>query len=181
MSYEAKTDHATPPVHSPFGMLVDGLNGLGSVLIFLVMILICSDVLARDLFNSPIHGVAEMVSLSIIAIVFLQLGSTLRHGRMSRAELFIDGFRERNPRAGGLLQCIFNVAGVVVCCVILWATWPKFSAAWTNNEFIGVQGQFTAPTWPVRLIVLIGGTVTAIQYLLLVWQDLRAAFARRTS
>lgn len=159
-----------------FGRLVDGLNGLGSLLIVAIMALICADVLMRDLANRPIHGVSEMVGLAIIAIVFLQLGSTLRHGRMSRAELFIDGFRERRPRAGGVLQALFDAAGLAVCAILFYATWPKFVQAWTNDEFIGIQGVFTAPTWPVRLLVLAGLAVTGVQYLLITLADLRAAF-----
>lgn len=161
-----------------FGWLVDGLNGIGSLLIGAVMLLICADVLARNLINRPIHGVSEMVGLSIIAIVFLQLGSTLRHDRMSRAELFIDGFRLRHARAGACLQLLFDLAGVLVCAILFYATWPKFDQAWSNSEFIGVQGVFTAPTWPVRLIVLVGLAVTAIQYLLIALRDARLAVSR---
>jgi TRAP-type C4-dicarboxylate transport system permease small subunit len=163
---------------SLFGRLVDGLNGLGSLLIVAIMVLICADVLMRDLANAPIHGVSEMVGLSIIAIVFLQLGSTLRHGRMSRAELFIDVFRARRPRTGALLQLVFDLCGVAVCAVLFYATWPKLEQAWSNAEFIGVQGVFTAPTWPVRLIVLVGVAVTGLQYLLIAYRDARAVFGR---
>lgn len=161
--------------NTAFGWLVDGLNGAGSLLIGAIMLLICADVLARNLVNQPIHGVSELVGLAIIAIVFLQLGSTLRHGRMSRAELFIDGFRLRHPRAGALLQLLFDLAGVAVCSILFYATWPKFDQAWSNSEFIGIQGVFTAPTWPVRLIVLIGLGVTAIQYLVIAVRDARSA------
>ena len=167
------------PAKAWFGTAIDGLNGAGSVLIGAIMLLICADVVARNAFNRPIHGVAELVALSIVAIVFLQLASTLRHGRMSRAELFIDDFRQRHPFAGGLLQASFDLAGVLVCAVLVWATWPKFAAAWTGAEFVGVQGQFTAPTWPVRLVVLIGGSLTAIQYGVHVVRNVRGAWASR--
>lgn len=181
MSYESNTDLEAGPEErrgrdSPFGYLVDGLNGLGSVLILAVMVLMVADVLMRDLFNAPIDGVAELVAISIIAIVFLQLGSTLRHGRMSRADLFIDGFTLRHPRAGNLIHAVFAVAGAVVCGVIFYATAPRFARSWTENEFFGVQGVFTVPTWPVQFIVLVGCAVTAIQYLLhVLWHVRRAA------
>ncbi len=180
MSYESNTDlesasRERPGRDSPFGYLVDGLNGFGSILIFAVMALMVADVLMRDLFNAPIDGVAEMVAISIIAIVFLQLGSTLRHGRMSRADLFIDGFTLRHPRAGNAIHALFCLAGVFVCGVIFYATWPTFAKAWVENDFYGVQGVFTMPTWPVKLIVLVGCTVTAIQYLLHALWHLRTA------
>jgi TRAP-type mannitol/chloroaromatic compound transport system permease small subunit len=169
---------AGPPARaSVFGVVLDGLNGLGSVLIFAVMFLICADVLARGVFNAPIYGVAELVSISIVAIVFLQLGSTLRHERMSRAELFIEGFRQRHPTAGGLLQSLFDLAGIAVCGMLLYASWPIFLGAWTGKEFLGVPGQLTVPTWPVKLIVLVGCAATAAQYAVNFCRDMRLALA----
>ncbi|MFO1352190.1 MAG: TRAP transporter small permease subunit [Gammaproteobacteria bacterium] len=115
--------------------------------------------------------------MSIVAIVFLQLPSTLRHGRMARADIFIDGFVERRPRAGHGLQALFHGLGAILCGVIIHATWPVFAKAWGNEEFIGVEGVFTAPTWPLRLIVLIGAAFTALQYLALAAQHLGEAHA----
>lgn len=182
MSYESNTDLESAPTErrgpeSPFGYFVDGLNGLGSILIFCVMGLMVADVLMRDIFNRPIDGVAEMVAISIIAIVFLQLGSTLRHGRMSRADLFIDGFTLRHPKAGNLIHMLFSLAGVFVCGVIFYATYPTFIKAWVENDFYGVQGVFTMPTWPVKFIVLLGCGVTALQYLLHAFWHLRKSIA----
>jgi TRAP-type mannitol/chloroaromatic compound transport system permease small subunit len=184
MSYEAATnlEQASPDTRPTtlFGWVVDGLNGVGSLLIFAVMFLICADVIARDFFNSPIHGVAELVAMSIIAIVFLQLASTLRHGRMSRAELFIDDFKLKHPFAGNLIQFVFDLCGVLVCCILVYATWPILNRAWTGNEFIGVQGVFTAPTWPVKFVVLLGAGLTALQYLVHAQRSLKAAFDSRS-
>ncbi|MDZ4123222.1 MAG: TRAP transporter small permease, partial [Hydrogenophaga sp.] len=123
MSYEANTDlEAGPPPSgaptSAFGRLIDGLNALGSVVIGLIMVLMCTDVLLLNLFNRPIDGVAELVATSIIVIVFLQLPATLRHGRMSRADLFIDPYILKRPRAGKRLRAVFSVVGIFACGVI---------------------------------------------------------------
>jgi TRAP-type mannitol/chloroaromatic compound transport system permease small subunit len=160
---------------SAFGMVLDGLNGLGSLLLFGIMLLVCADVISRNLLNAPIYGVAEVVSVSIVAIVFLQLASALRHNRLSRAELFIDVFRLRHPMAGGLLQALFDVAGAAVCLLLLYASWPIFAQAWRGDEFIGVVGQFTMATWPVKLIVVVGSALTAVQFVINCIADVRAA------
>lgn len=184
MSYERDADlRADAPAGPPpgaFGRLVDGLNGAGSALIFAVMLLVVADVLARDLLNAPIDGVAELVAMSIVAIVFLQLASTLRHGRMSRADLFIDGFRARRPRAAAGLQALFDAAGVLVCAVIGWASWPLLVKAWQGAEYVGIQGVFTAPTWPVKAIVVLGCVVTGLQYGVHCVANLRAAAGGRS-
>lgn len=177
----------TPPVGprqrdsgaSLFGIVADGLNGLGTALIIGIMVLVFVEIVARGVFNRPIEGIAYIVALSIVSIVFLQLASTLRHGRMPHVDIFIDGFRRRNPRAGGLLQAVFDLTGVAVCIIILWASWPKLDASWTDNEFVGLQGQFTAPIWPMRLIIVIGATLTGIQYAIHMVEDVKSAIGRR--
>lgn len=180
MSYEVSTDLETEAApnstrDSLFGYFVDGLNSTGSMLILVVMLLMCADILARNIFNSPIHGVAELVAISIVTIVFLQLASTLRHDRMSRADIFIDHFAARRKLSGNLLLALFNLAGTVMCSVVFYATLPVFLKAWSDNEYLGVEGVFTAPTWPVRFIVLIGAATAAIQYLLILVGNLRSA------
>lgn len=179
MSYEANTDleagSAPSAPHSAFGVLVDSLNGLGSLVIASVMVLMCADVVLRNLFNQPIDGVAELVATSIIIIVFLQLPATLRHGRMSRADLFIDPFVARRPRAGKRLRALFSLAGVFACGVIAYATWPLLMRAWRDNEFLGIEGVFTFPTWPMRAVVVLGAVLAAVQYLLLAFQDMEAS------
>lgn len=163
-----------------FGRVVDGLNAIGSVLIFAVMFLICADVTSRNLANRPIDGVAEMVSMSIIAIVFLQLASTLRHGRMSRADIFIEPLRNRRPRTAASMDAFFALAGLVVCAAIAWASWPVFTKAWIDSEFIGVQGVFTAPTWPVKGLVVLGCWMAAAQYAVMLVDKTLVALGRRT-
>jgi TRAP-type C4-dicarboxylate transport system permease small subunit len=181
VSFDANTDlEASHPFrdgvpHSPFGRLIDTLNAIGSVVIGAVMLLMCADVLMRDLFNRPIDGVAELVATSIIVIVFLQLPATLRHGRMSRADLFIDPLLQRRPAAGRRLRALFSLAGVFACGVIAWASFPLLARAWRENEFLGIESVFSFPTWPMHGVVVLGAGLAALQYLLLVWQDLKDA------
>lgn len=161
-----------------FGLFVDGLNAVGSVIIGILMLLICSDVASRTLANKPIAGVSELAAMSIVVIVFLSLASTLRHGRMARADLFIDNFVRRHHVVGPVLDGLFHIAGAVTCGLIVWATIPNLVEAWTRDLFVGVQGVFTAPTWPVRSAVIAGASVAALQFLTMAWARFRAAFSR---
>ena len=92
---------------------------------------------------------------------------------MSRADLFIDPFLQRRPAAGMRLRAFYSVAGVFACGLIAYASWPPLLRAWNNNEFLGIEGVFTFPTWPMRGVVVLGSVMAALQYALLVWQDLR--------
>ena len=69
-----------------FSKFVAGLNSAGSVLILAIVVLINLDVFSRFLFNNPIDGVTELVELSIVAIVFLQLADAVRNGRLTRSD-----------------------------------------------------------------------------------------------
>lgn len=158
--------------NSLFGYLVDGLNAVGSLLIFSIMAMIVVDVLSRNLLNKPIAGVAELVAASIVMIVFLQLPSTLRHGRMAQADIFIQGFTERHPRLGHGLQTLFYLAGSYMLWVVYQGTLPTFLRAWERNQFMGVEGVFTFPVWPIRLVVIACAAITLLQYLLLALQAL---------
>lgn len=178
MSYELATDleNAPPPAAaapSAFGRLIGLLNAAGSLVIGAVMLLMCADVLLRNLANLPIDGVAELVATSIIVIVFLQLPATVREGRMSRADLFIDPLLQRRPAAGRRLRGLFSMAGIFACAVIAYASWPALMRSYSEAEYLGVPGVFTFPLWPMRAVVVLGAALAAVQYLLLAIADLR--------
>ena len=161
-----------------FGYLADGMSAMGSFVIFGMMLLVCSDVLLRSLMDRPIYGVNEIMSLSIVAIVFLQLASTLRNNRMARADIFIDKLIKTSPGVGHGLRALYGVAGMIAFGIIVYGTYPLWERAWHAGEYIGVPGLLTVPTWPVRTIVIVGAVVTVIQYAINVSEDISASIQR---
>ena len=139
------------------------LNVLGTVLIVALMILINADVIGRGVFLAPISGVPELVSMSIVAIVFLQVGQAFRMGRFTRTDALIDALRRRLPRVRAVLELIYCSAGFFIIAVLLQASYPLFVKAWDRDTFVGTVGDFIAPIWPVKLIVLIGCTALLLQ------------------
>ena len=57
-----------------------------------------------------------------------------------------------------------SVSGVVFMGLVLWGSVPFFVDAWVGDYYIGVEGMFTAPVWPVALVIVIAITVTMIQF-----------------
>lgn len=147
-----------------------GLNVLGSALILVLMILFGIDVSGRVLFNAPVSGVPELVTLSIVAIVFLQIPAALRAGRMTRSEGFLSMLHTRAPGLARALETLFDLTGVAVLWIIVSTTWPIFTKAWETNEFIGALGDFTVPVWPVKLTLVIGGGTLILQFLARIWR-----------
>jgi TRAP-type C4-dicarboxylate transport system permease small subunit len=160
----------------PFAALLAGLNAVGTVWIFALMIIINADVIGRTLFTMPVPGVPELVRLSIVGIVFLQIGSTLRAGRITRVEALTDWLARRSPRLGQALQGIYALLGAMLFMILFVACLPIFERAWTTNQYAGVEGYVTYPFWPIYLILLVGCACCAVQYLIFAWQGLSGAF-----
>lgn len=160
-----------------FSRLLGAMNALGTVWIFLLMVLINTDILGRELFSTPVRGTTELLSLSIVGIVFLQLGHTLMSGRMTRSDMVIENLLILRPRIGRTLQGIFNMLGAVFLAIIFWGSIAPFEEAIEIGEYVGAAGDFTAPTWPIRLLILIGSATTGLQYLVMAWQDFRFVYA----
>ena len=156
-----------------FGGLVESLNAVGTLCIFAVMILINFDIFGRFAFSSPLPGVKEIVELSIVGIVFLQLPHTLRVGRITRSDAAFNQLLSRFPRVAHVLSALYNLTGALLAALIVYGSVPRFASAWSDNHYIGNQGIFVAPVWPVRLIIVIGCTCLAVQFALFVWRDMR--------
>lgn len=163
----------------PFEMVLSVLNSIGTLWIFALMVVISLDVIGRTAFNSPLPGVLELVRLSIVGIVFIQLGHTLRAGRITRADNLIRIVQRRLPRLGYGMQALFELAGTGIFVVLFQASLPLFLRSWASGEYAGIEGYITYPVWPVRLIILIGSAGAGIQFLLFAWRDLVAAWSGR--
>lgn len=159
-----------PQVFSKIRIAIDqltlGLNVAGTCLIIAIMVLVNTDVIGRGFFNAPLSGVPELVSMSIVAIVFLQIGQTYRMGKLTRSDALIGILKKRNPRLHALMEFIFCGIAIAVISSLLWASWPLFVKSWIRNTFEGTIGDFTAPIWPVKLIILIGCTTLLVQLII---------------
>lgn len=167
----------------PFGLhhLTRAMNALGTLWILGLMVLINADVFGRNLMSHPVRGVTEMVSLSIVGIVFLQLADTLHSGRFTRADILLDRLKRSNPAAADSMQAAFHVVGLALMLVILLASWQPLLESVRIQEYVGAIGDFQLPVWPVRLITLIGLSTTALCFLLLAWRDVVRLRSRPTS
>ena len=162
------------PVIRAFAALVAGLNSIGTTWIFVLMLVINVDVLSRFLFNAPIQGVAEIVELSIVGIVFLQISDAVRAGRLTRSDGLYMQILKRRPVVGHVMGVVFDLAGSVFFIFILLGAVPRLIEAWERGYFAGNEGLFVVPVWPIRLILVIGCIVVALQFALLAWRNVQA-------
>ena len=94
--------------------VTQAFNVMGTILIIFVMIVVNADVIGRELFLSPIAGVPMMVSMSIVAIVFLQTPQTFRQGRLTQNEAILNSIGNRN-----LFIKLFNIYYIFTIIICL--------------------------------------------------------------
>ncbi|MDP3342216.1 TRAP transporter small permease subunit [Frigidibacter sp.] len=132
------------------------LSIAGAIMVLALVLLIDADIGSRFFFNRPLNGVAELVELTIVALVFLQLPMAVADGGMVRSGELLRVLSARVPRLGQGLTVLFELAGVIVLGVLAAGLLPKLAEAWTDSLYKGQPGMFTAPIWPVTAICLIG-------------------------
>ncbi len=161
-----------------FGWIVGGMNATGSCWIMVLMLLINAEAIGRSAFNQPIIGVIEMIEISIVGIVFMQLADSLRQGVLTRSDGLFNQVMARSPRAGHAMGLFTSVSGAVFMALVLWGSVPYLIDAWEKDYYVGVEGLFTAPVWPIVLIIVISVTVTMIQFLINLAEHLRPLIGR---
>ncbi len=139
-------------------------NVVGSLLILGLVALITADVMGRNVWGAPIAGVPQIVSLSIVVIVFLQAPQALKAGRMTRSDGVIDLLHRRLPRLARGLETIFDLTGIAVMSAILYSHWPMLIRSWERGDFVGAVGDFTAPTWPIKAMLALGSVLLSLQF-----------------
>ena len=157
-----------------FEIWVVMLNSIGTAWIFLLMLIINADVLARFLFNAPIDGVPEMVALSIVGIVFLQLSDAVRAGRLTRSDGFFNRVVARKPRLGLLLNTFYDLCGIAFFVAILFGAIPIFIEAYQGDYYAGTEGILTVPVWPIKLVLVISCITVVAVFASLIWRHVSA-------
>lgn len=144
---------------------------LAAVLAFLLCFLVVADVLGRVVFNSPVKGTVEIVSLSIVVICYLQAGFAIRSGGMLNVDMFVS---KASPRGQSVFAALGALAGLVFFAIICWGSWDGAAHAWSSNEYEG-EGALRVPVWPARFIVVVGTALATFSYLLLLVQHCASA------
>lgn len=168
MNHEPDFASETPAVAgltNPLHGVANVLAAVGTVWIFLMMLLIVADVLGRNFFDAPITGVAEFAARSVASIVFLQLAAAISSGRMTRSDFLLRVIGKRSPATVKVLEVLNVVIGALLFLALAFIAWPQLTEAIQINEYLGVQGVFTVVTWPFRALIVLGSAVAAVAYL----------------
>jgi tripartite ATP-independent transporter DctM subunit len=142
------------------------MNGAGVIWVFAIMIMICADIVGRNVFDSPIAFVPEAVALSLVGCVFLQLAFAVHENKLTRAEFLIWRISASSPEVVRGWDVVMAVMAAAIFALMTIGAWPDFTRAFSTSEFAGVEGIFKISVWPIKLIIVIGAAVAALECLL---------------
>lgn len=174
MPSQSKPQTLLKKASAGFLIFISGLNALGTIGVIGLMLLINADILGRAIFNRPIAGVPEMVSYSIVGIVFLQLAHTLRSGSLTRSDLLLGILRRISKPAYRITLAIFGLIGAGLLFLTLTRFWPGVVKAYNDpaRNFMGNPGFFQIPYWPLYAVMAVGIGATVLQFLANAYRDL---------
>lgn len=148
--------------------LTRALLVLAAVLAFLLCFLVVADVIGRVVFNRPVKGTTEIVSLSIVVICYLQAGFAIRSGGMLNVDMFVSRL---GPRGRSAAAAFAALAGLAFFGLICWGSFEGAAHAWTSNEFEG-EGALRVPVWPARFVLILGTAIATLNYALQLLQHI---------
>lgn len=148
-----------------YSAIPTSLSYIASFSILLMMLMVGADIGMRFFFNSPIGGVAEIISYLIVTSVFLQFGSTIRGERLIRADFIMASWTANRPALARVAEISYFAIGAFVLLIGFMWLWRDFANAFRSNEFAGSPGAYMIILWPFKLGVIIGCFIALIECL----------------
>lgn len=137
-------------------------NVCGTLVVLALVVIVNIDVISRGVFSAPFRGSVEVVQFSMVLIVFLQLPDVVRVNRLTRSDGLLSVMAGRRPAAAAWLSRLINAVSAVLMAMIAYAIWPEFVEAWETGDYFGTPGVFTAPWWPVKLVIFFSATLCCL-------------------
>ena len=138
------------------------LLAAAAAIIFCLGFLVCADIFGRAIFNSPVKGTPEIVSMSIVIICFLLAGYAVQSGSMIYTNVFSGLFGIRGDAFARLLSALL---GIFFFGLIVWGSYEPALHSWTSGEYEG-EGALRVPVWPARIAIIAGSALVVVSYVL---------------
>ena len=140
---------------------------LAAVWAFALVFLVLGDIVGRGAFDRPIYGTVEMISASVVIIVFLQAGYAIRSRSMLKADFLVIHLPRGIQR---ILLAFSYLLGAAFFTMIITGGWEESIRSFVDGEFEG-EGALRVPSWPARWVVLVGSALATINYCVMAYLD----------
>jgi len=139
------------------------LAALAAAVIFLMMLLVSAEVLARRLLDTPIPGQVDVTMLAMVTFGVLCISYCYRRAGHIRMDLLVTVL----PGRARWIAELFAVLVALVVVTAIWpGTWNHFARAYELGDTTFGVG---LPTWPSKLAVPVGLGVLWLRLVLELW------------
>jgi len=139
-------------------------NVIGTLVVLVLVCVVNYDVVVRGAGGQPFLGAVELVQFSMVLIVFLQLPDVVRANRLTRSDGFLALAGNRFPKIKKVLDNLINIIACVFMTLIAIAMWPEFVEMFETKDYFGVPGVFTAPWWPIKLVIFLSACLCSVLF-----------------
>lgn len=133
-------------------------GGCGAI-IFLIMIVIVSDVIGRNLFLKPVPGTLEISTSLLVFGVFLSLAHVLAHGGHVKITIFIDRL---SPRVRDWFDIFALAVGFSLMSLTAWQALLYALHSYQTQEV--ASQSFRLPHYFAKFAFFAGCTMFCIQF-----------------
>jgi TRAP-type C4-dicarboxylate transport system permease small subunit len=128
------------------------LAWIGGIMLIFMMLHIAADVIARYVFNAPLHGTVEIVSAYyMVAVVFLPLAMIER----GNGHIVVELVSQRFPRrVQDILIGVVALASALYFSAFAWQTWSDAIQKFAVGE--QALGTVAITVWPTRFYLPVG-------------------------
>lgn len=141
-------------------------NAVGTLVVLGLVMIVNFDVVARGVFNAPFRGTYELVQFSVVLIVFLQLPDVVRVDRLTRSDGFLNVVHNIKPTFAANMRRIINAVSAIFMGLIAYIMFPEFLEMYHTKDYFGVPGIFTAPWWPIKLVIAASSALCSVIFVL---------------
>lgn len=149
-------------------IFASSLNVISAVWLASVALLILYDVSGREIFGAPFHGTNEIVSNSVLSILFLQLPLSILNRSSLRTTII---YGSLSTKGKGYVDAMSYLFAALLFLVIAVGSWPNMIEAWEILEQEG-SGVINIPVYPIRTLVVFVSAVGVFVCSLLIYHSL---------
>jgi len=131
-------------------MLVRILTGIASLALVVMMLIVVGDVITRTVFNTPLRGAYDLVSIALLVMVFFGIGPVI----LMHREILIDLLDEFAPN--GILKLAKKMAAVLTVAVFAFIGWAMFEPAMNSWRWGDKSLELGLSLWGLWIVAFIG-------------------------
>ena len=140
--------------------ITEGFSWFAGFLLFCAIIMVCTDVLLRYFFNSPVGWVLPICEYTLLYIPFLGASLVLKEDQHIRIDILVN---QLNPYARSKLNILTSLLGFLVLSVI------TYYGSYVTIDFyqrnVPTINYLKIPEFLVIMIIPIGSFIFALQFL----------------